>query len=168
MNHELIRLPLLFVILSVLQVFVFNHFQLFGCAMPMLYVFFVLTMKKGMAKWAKMVWAFTLGLLLDTFSNTPGVTAAALTLAALAQPYILDLFMIREAEDDIIPSMSSIGVKPFVNYTITLVTVFCITYYTLEMFSFFNMQQWLKCVIGSIILTVALILAIDTLKRKKS
>ena len=86
MNHDLFRLPLLFIILCAVQVFVLNHCQLFGCAMPMLYVYFVISMKKGMAKWAMMVWAFALGLLLDTFSNTPGVTAATMTLAAMVQP----------------------------------------------------------------------------------
>ena len=163
MNYELIRLPLLFVTLLALQVFVLNHFQLFGCAMPMFYIYFVITMKKGMAKWAKMIWAFSLGLLLDTFSNTPGVTAAAMT-----QPYLLDLFMIREGEDDLIPSMSTIGTKPFINYTLVLVTIFCTTYYTLEMFSFVNILQWLACVIGSSIITILLILAFDSLKRKKN
>ncbi len=168
MNYELIRLPLLFVILGALQVFVFNHLQLFGCAMPMIYVYFVLTMKKGMAKWAKMVWAFAFGLLLDTFSNTPGVTAGSMTLIAMAQPYLLDLFMIREGEDDMIPSMSTIGTNPFVKYTLVMVTIFCTVYYTLEMFSFLNILLWLECVVGSTILTVALVLAIDSLKRKKN
>ena len=168
MNYELIRLPLLFVTLLALQVFVLNHFQLFGCAMPMFYIYFVITMKNGMAKWAKMIWAFSLGLLLDTFSNTPGVTAAAMTLAAMTQPYLLDLFMIREGEDDLIPSMSTIGTKPFINYTLVLVTIFCTTYYTLEMFSFVNILQWLACVIGSSIITILLILAFDSLKRKKN
>ena len=71
MNYDFLRLPLLFIILCIIQVFVFNHIQLFGCASPLLYVYFVLTMKKGMAKWGMMTWAFALGLLLDTFSNTP-------------------------------------------------------------------------------------------------
>ena len=168
MNYELIQLPLLFVILWALQVFVFNHLQLFGCAMPMFYIYFVIIMKKGMAKWAKMVWAFALGLLLDTFSNTPGVTAAAMTLAAMVQPYMLDLFMIREGEDDITPSMSTIGMKPFVNYTLVMVTIFCTTYYTLEMFSFLNLLQWLECVVGSSIITILLILAVDSMKNKKN
>ena len=167
MNHDLFRLPLLFIILCAVQVFVLNHCQLFGCAMPMLYVYFVISMKKGMAKWAMMVWAFALGLLLDTFSNTPGVTAATMTLSAMVQPYLLDLFITREGGDDLIPSKSTIGTKPFINYTIVMVTLFCTVFYTLEMLNFLNGLKWLECVLGSMALTVALILALDSLIYKK-
>ncbi len=168
MNHDLFRLPLLFIILCVLQVFVLNHCQLFGCAMPMLYVYFVISMKKGMAKWAMMVWAFALGLLLDTFSNTPGVNAATMTLSAMVQPYLLDLFITREGDEELIPSMSTIGTKPFINYTIVMVTLFCVVFFTLEMLNFLNGLKWLECVVGSTILTVALILAVDRLIHKKA
>lgn len=168
MNHDLFRLPLLFIILCVLQVFVLNHCQLFGCAMPMLYVYFVISMKKGMAKWAMMVWAFALGLLLDTFSNTPGVNAATMTLSAMVQPYLLDLFITREGDEELIPSMSTIGTKPFINYTIVMVTLFCMVFFTLEMLNFLNGLKWLECVVGSTILTVALILAVDRLIHKKA
>ena len=166
MNFDFIRLPLSFVVLCALQVFIFNHIQLFGCAMPLFYVWFVINMKKGFPKWASMCWAFALGITLDIFSNTPGVAAAAMTAAAMAQPYLLDLFMTRESDDQIIPSASTIGKKPFTNYTIVIVTSYCALYYTFEMFSFMNGLKWLECVIGSAILTIALILAFDRLRNR--
>ena len=167
MKYDFLRLPLLFIILCVIQVFVFNHIQLFGCALPLIYVYFVLTMKKGMAKWGMMTWAFALGLLLDTFSNTPGVTAASMTLAAMVQPYLLDLFITREGDNEITPSMSTIGIKPFINYSLVLTGGYCVVFFTLEMFSFLNWTRWLECVVGSTLLTLALVLAIDRLKLKK-
>lgn len=168
MNFDFLRLPFLFIILCLAQVFVFNHVQLFGCASPLLYVYFVLTMKKGMAKWVIMTWAFALGLVLDTFSNTPGVAAASMTAAAMAQPYLLDLFITREGDTDLTPSMSSIGIKPFVNYSLVLVGGYCVVFFTLEMFSFLNWMRWLECVVGSTLLTLALVLALDRLKYKKT
>ena len=71
MNYDFLRLPLLFLVLTLAQVFVLNHVQLFGVAIPMPYIFFVLTMKRGMAKWAMLTWAFTMGIVIDTFSETP-------------------------------------------------------------------------------------------------
>lgn len=168
MNYDFFRLPLLFIILCILQVFVFNHIQLFGCASPLLYVYFVLTMKKGTAKWGMMTWAFALGLLLDTFSNTPGVTAASMTLAAMAQPYLLDLFITREGDSELTPSMSTIGIKPFFNFSLVMVGGYCVVYFTLEMFSFLNWGRWLECVLGSTLVTLALVLAIDRLKNKNN
>ena len=38
-------------------------------------------------------------------------------------------------------------------------------FFTLEMFSFFNFLKWLECVLGSTVLTVALIMAVDSLRR---
>ncbi|MBO4850297.1 MAG: rod shape-determining protein MreD [Prevotella sp.] len=167
MNHDFLRLSLLFILLTLAQVFILNHVQLFGIAIPMPYIFFVITMKKGMAKWAMITWAFAMGIVLDTFANTPGVTAASLTMAAMAQPYVLDLFMTREGDGDLVPSVSTIGAKPFVNYATVLTGGFCIAYFTLEMFSFLNYLRWLECVVASTLLTVALVVAIDSLKRKK-
>jgi len=164
MNFDFIRLPFMFVVLCAVQVFIFNHIQLFGCAMPLFYVWFIVTMKKGYPKWAIMVWAFVMGITLDIFTNTPGVTAASLTAAGMAQPYLLDLFMTRDTDDQIIPSASTIGKKPYANYTIVLVFSYCALYYTLEMFSFMNGLKWLECVVGSAVLTIALVLTFDRLR----
>ena len=167
MNFDIIRQPVLFLVLCVAQVFILNHIQLFGCAMPLLYVFFGMSMKKGMAKWSMMVWAFVMGILLDIFANTPGVTAASMTAIAMAQPYVLNLFVSREVEENFIPSMMVMGWKSYTSYTVAMTLGFCIIYFTLEMMSFFNFGKWLGCVIGSAILTAALIVAVDRLVHRK-
>ena len=128
MSNDFIRLPILFITLCVLQVFVFNHIHLFGCIMPLTYIYFI---------------------------------------AAMAHPYLLDLFISREGEDRFIASMSTLGTKPFVNFVIVLVGGYCTIFYSLEMFNFFNMLQWIECVVGSTILTTALILAVDRLLHRK-
>ncbi len=161
MNNDVIRLPLMMVVLCAIQVFVLNHCQLFGCAMPLFYVWLVVSMRKSTPRWVIMVLAFVLGLALGTFDNMPGVAAAAMTAAAMAQPKLLELFISREGDEAFIPSMKTLGVKPFVNYTIVLVGGYCVLFFTLEMFSFFNMLHWLECVVGSTVVTVALILAAD-------
>ena len=165
MNNDVVRLPLLFAALCALQVFVLNHVQLFGFAMPLFYVYFVVVMRKGMARWAMLTWAFVMGLTLDVFANTPGVTAASLTLAAMAQPHLLSLFITRESDVDFVPSKAALGRKPFFNYVAVLVTAYCVVFFTLEMFSFFNILRWIACVLGSAVLTVALIMAADTLRK---
>jgi rod shape-determining protein MreD len=167
MNNDLIRIPLLFIAICAIQVFVLNHCQLFGCALPMLYLWFVLTMRKGMPRWLSLMLAFAMGLTLDMFSNTPGVTAAAMTAAAMAQPYLLELFISREGEESFIPSSETLGTRSFINYTIVLVTAFCVVYYTLEMLTLANGWKWLSCVLGSATVTVALLLAIDRLTHRK-
>ncbi len=167
MNFDIIRQPVIFLVLCVAQVFILNHIHLFGCAMPLLYVFFVVSMKKGTPRWVMMVWAFVMGLILDIFANTPGVTAASLTVMAMAQPYLLNLFASREKEESFIPSVAVMGFKSYTYYTVAIVLGFCLIYFTLEMMSFFNIKTWIECVIGSAILTIVLILAVDRLVHKK-
>lgn len=167
MNNDVIRIPLLFIAICAIQVFVLNHCLLFGCALPMFYLWFVLTMRKGMPRWLILMLSFAMGLTLDMFSNTPGVTAAAMTAAAMAQPYLLELFISRESDESFIPSSETLGTRSFVNYTIVLVTAYCLVFYTLEMLTLANGWKWLSCVTGSTIFTVVLLLATDRLTHRK-
>ena len=167
MNNDVIRIPLLFIAICAIQVFVLNHCLLFGCALPMFYLWFVLTMRKGMPRWLILMLSFAMGLTLDMFSITPGVTAAAMTAAAMAQPYLLEVFISRESDEAFIPSSETLGTRSFVNYTIVLVTAYCLVFYTLEMLTLANGWKWLSCVAGSTVFTVVLLLAIDRLTHRK-
>ena len=51
---------------------------------------------RNFPKWGILLWCFALGLCVDIFSNTPGVAAAAMTLTAAIQPYVLNLFTQRD------------------------------------------------------------------------
>lgn len=167
MNLNIIRNIAFFIILLVVQVLVLNHIRLFGCATPLIYTYFVLPMQRNQAKWATLVWCFALGLAVDTFSNTPGVAAASMTLAALVQPYLLELFVPRDSADDLTPSFRTLGVSKYVSYTIILVLLACLSFFTLEAFNLYNWMQWLMSIVGSTALTVVLILVIENVRNRK-
>ena len=90
-----------------------------------------------------------------------------LTMAAMAQPYLLDLFITREGDGELVPSASTIGIKPFFNYATMLTGGYCVVFFSLEMFSFLNYLRWVECVVGSTLVTVARVMAMDSLRRKK-
>ena len=73
MNLDWVKTLSFFIVLLLVQVLVFNHIHLFGYATPLLYVYFVLSARRGFPKWALLLWAFLLGLSVDVFSNTPGL-----------------------------------------------------------------------------------------------
>lgn len=56
-----------FVILLLVQVLVFNHVHLFGCAIPLVYLYCALDFRRGYPKWAILLWCFAMGLAIDTF-----------------------------------------------------------------------------------------------------
>ena len=51
-------------------------------------------------------------------------------------------------------------------YIIALVLLYCLVFYTLEMFNFFNFVLWAMCVLGSAAITLALIFTFEVANRK--
>ena len=96
MAIELLNRLIMFVALWLAQVLILNRIHLFDVATPLLYVFFVITFRRSSPKWQILLWCFALGLLIDVFSNTPGLAAGTMTLMAVVQPYLLELFVPRD------------------------------------------------------------------------
>ena len=147
MNVDLLRRGALFVILCLAQVLVLNHIHLFSCATPLLYVYFIISIRRHYPRWGLLLWGFCMGLLLDTFSNTPGVTAASLTLLSFVQP-----------------SIATLGVSKYTWYSFFSILLFCVVFFSLEQFSFFDPIQWLLNVGGSTLLTFLLVFVIDNVR----
>lgn len=166
MKIEIIWHLATFIILCLVQVLVLNHIDLFGCATPLLYVYFILMFRRDFPKWAVLLWSFLLGLCIDMFSNTPGMAASSCTIVGLLQPYVLNLFLTRDSEDDLKPSMTSLGVGKYLWYMLILVLLYNVLFYTTETFSFFNWQQWLMDIGGSTAITFLTIAAIENLRRR--
>ena len=55
----------LFIVLLLAQVLVLNHIHLFGYAVPLLYIYFVISFRRNYPRWAILVWSFLLGLGVD-------------------------------------------------------------------------------------------------------
>lgn len=166
MNIDFLKRLLLFLGLLLAQVLVLNHVHLFDVATPLLYIYFVVSFKRGYPKWAILVWSFLLGLCIDVFSNTPGVAAASMTLAAALQPYVLELFIQRDNDDDVVPSVYTLGVGKYTLYALILTFVYCLAFFTVETFSFFNWLQWILSVSSSTALTLLLVVVVDNLRRE--
>ena len=92
MSLNFLRNIVFIIVLLLAQTLLLNHISVFGCATPLLYVYFALTVQRGEAKWATLLWCFFMGLLVDIFTNTPGVAAASMTLVGFLQPYVVELF----------------------------------------------------------------------------
>lgn len=158
------RLAML-VVLSLAQALVFNHIRLFGCAMPLLYVYFVIAIPRGYPRWATLLWSFTLGLTVDLLSNTPGAAAGALTFVGLLQPYLVELFLPREAAPNLKVSVAGMGRMKFLVLAAILTFIHCLAFYSLEMFSFVDWRLWALCVAGSVVLTLVLLMALESVRK---
>ena len=166
MNIESLREALIFVVLLLVQVLVFNHVHLFNCATPLLYIYVALLLPRNTPRWVALISCFVMGFLVDIFSNTPGVSMASLTFLGLIQPLVLKLFLQHDSADDMKPSMRTLGIGRFVYYTILMVFVYCLLFFTLETFNFFNWIQWLESIVGSSIITIILILTLANFRSR--
>ena len=165
MSIDFLKRLLLFFGLLLAQVLVLNHVHLFGVAIPLLYVYFVLSFPRDYPRNGALVWSFLLGLFIDIFSNTPGVAAFSMTLVAVLQPYVLRLFIQRDNDDNIQPSIFALGINKYTLYALILIFVYCLTFFTMETFTFFNFGKWFLSVVGSTTLTLFMVVVIDNLRK---
>jgi rod shape-determining protein MreD len=166
MAIDVLKRCALFLTLVLAQALVFGRIQLFGCAIPLIYTYFVITFRRNLPHWASLLSSFCMGLTIDMFSNTPGMASASLTLIGALQPYLLELFLPRDAEENIKSSAATLGWPKFSTFTIILVFIYCLVFFSIEALSFFNWLLWLESVVGSAVLTIALILTLDSLRKK--
>ena len=166
MVTDTFRRLLFFAVLCLAHALVLGHIHLFGCATPLLYVYIVLLFPRDYPRWAILLWSFAMGVVIDIFSDTPGVASASLTLVGAVQPQFFGLFVQRDSPDSMRPSMRAVGAGKFAFYVFALTLFYCTVFFSLEMFSFFNWLHWLECVGGSTVLTFVLILTLESARRK--
>ena len=129
-----------FVILMLLQVFVFNYVQWFHFLNPSVYLLFLILLPLEIPKSWQYILAFTTGFIVDAFLNTFGIQAFACVLMVFLRPHIIFIFNgLKHLGKGVIPAP---GVKDFawiLGYTLLLVFVHQITVTILEVFQW---AQW--------------------------
>lgn len=159
--EDLLRRLIWFVLLVLIQVLVLNHIHLFNYATPLLFVYFLMRFPFGYPRWGVLLWGFTMGVILDMFANTPGVTSSSMTLMALITPYIMRLFVAKEDYIADAPSLKSLGVESYYKYLGTFLLVYNILFYTFEIFNLHNFGDWLLRVICSTLITMVFVLIVE-------
>lgn len=166
MNLDLLKGILLSLVLCLAQAMVFNRIHLLGVATPLVFVYLIIGTRRGTPRWAILVWAFLMGLLIDMFANTPGVTAASLTLIAFVHPMLLELFVAREAADNLKPTIHTLGFARYCYFTAMLLLLYTLVFFSLELFTYFDWLYWLECVGGSFALSYVLFLVFESFRRR--
>ncbi|MCQ2222543.1 MAG: rod shape-determining protein MreD [Bacteroidaceae bacterium] len=126
-------------ILLAVQVLLMNHIHFFGYGTPLVYVALLLYMPSSWGRIASLVWGFVLGFLVDVFSNTPGMSAGSMTVAAFFQPLLLKAFLPKDALEDMTPNYHTMGVWNHLRYLTLILILHHITYFLLQSFSFYNL-----------------------------
>ena len=164
---RLVNRLVMFVVLLVVQVLVLNHVWLLNVATPLLYVYFAITFPRNTEKGEVLGWCFFLGLLIDIFSNTPGLAAGTLTLIGMTQTYLVEFFIPRDSVENLEVSAATLGWGKFSMLSGILTLIYCLLFFILEAFNFFDWQLWILRAVFSTVLTLLLMLAIESVRSRK-
>jgi len=113
-----------FILFILVQVFVLHQVPtLHKFITPYLYYLFIIWLPFNMGRSALMLVAFLFGLSLDYFLKTPGLHAAACVLVAYVRPFLINMLIRQEGDEQnyASPSITSMGWAPY------FMTVFILT-----------------------------------------
>lgn len=158
-----------FLILVLIQVFIFNNIHLTSYGViPVVYILYIILLPFETPNWIVLLLAFFLGFSIDVFSNTLGINAASSVLIAFVRPLVLNYLSPRTGyETGSFPRAYYQGLKWFLKYSTSLVLIHQISYYLFESFGFDNFWIILyKVFIASLISLILIIISQYTVFRK--
>lgn len=155
-----------FILLVLTQVLVLNNIQFLGFINPYIYILFILSLPVLTPRWFSLILAFALGLTIDMFLNTMGMHTFAAVLIAFLRNGVIKLFTSLEEGNNPTPSFHSFGVGAYIKYVVLLVFIQHFTLFYLEAFTFTHFWFTLLKIILSSVVTILLILGIQSIKTK--
>jgi len=168
MINSIIRYGLIFIMLLLLQVLVFNNIQFSGYVNPYVYLMFILLLPFEIPVWLLLLISFFTGLTVDVFAGTPGIHTSATVLAGFARPLVLRIIAPRDGyESGGEPSMYVYGFRWFLIYTALIVVVHHIALFYLEVFKLADFFRTFARVLLSSLFSIIFILLLEYMRKGK-
>lgn len=170
MTRTNINLFLTTLLLIIAQAVVFNHICLWGYAVPLVFLYPLLKLPVTISReWAYTI-GFVIGLIIDIFSDTPGMNALSCTLLMVLRRPVFRLYVPRNEDlPNPYPSINSLGSFTYGKYVLTMTLIYCTILFFIEYPSVDHLPKTLLTIVASTLLTTLIILCIDslTLRREK-
>lgn len=166
-GKDVVRRLMQLAALLLLQVVVLNHIHLGMYAIPLVMVLFVVWAPLNTPPIRLMIASFFCGLILDMFSGTTGMSAAALTCAAFVQRPLLSAMVPKESMETTEPSYATMGKAKYPIYIFVLFFVHHIVFFVLEDFSFTDFPGMSMSCLTSLLVSYPLGLLLDYVRRKR-
>lgn len=164
MTHTIIRYFFLFIVCILLQALIFNKIILFHIAVPLVFIYFLIRLPIDIKLPFLFTLAFLLGIIIDIFSDTPGVNALACTLIAAIRKPIFFAYMDRDdVTSRLTPGVSTMGIVEYSKYLFTFVVIYSLLVFSIEYFSFADVKSIVILSAGSSIFTFIILLSADCL-----
>lgn len=162
MNKNTTFYIVLFLVLTLLQVLVFNNLVVFHTGVCFCFIYLILRLPLSLPlNWLYTI-AFLSGFAVDVFSDTPGVNSlSCLVLAALKRPVTFAYVQRDDKTKSATPTLSTMGWGAYSKYLLTLTAIFCLVYFTVEFMSLADLRQVLAMAGASTLFTFPVLLGTD-------
>jgi rod shape-determining protein MreD len=168
MINRILRFGLIFILLLLLQVLLFNNIQFSRYVNPYVYLMFILLLPFEIPAWLLLIISFFTGLIIDLFSGTPGMHTSATLLAGFVRPFVLRIISPRDGyESGADPSMIVYGFRWFLTYTAIIVVIHHTALFYLEVFRLTDFFRTLARVLLSSLFSVTFILLLEYIRKGK-
>mgnify|MGYP000866519074 CR=1 FL=1 len=162
MINSVLRYSLVFVLLVLLQVLLFNNIQFSGYVNPYVYLMFILLLPVEIPAWLLLILSFFTGMIIDFYTGSPGMHSSATVLAGFVRPFILRSNSPRDGyEPGAQPSMATYGFRWFLVYTVFMVLVHHTALFYLEVFRLADFFRTLLRVVMSSAFSATFILVLE-------
>jgi rod shape-determining protein MreD len=153
-----------FALLVFAQVMILNNIHLHGLFNPYIYPLFILMLPIEMPAWLVMILGFFSGLVIDLYSNSMGMHAAATTVMAFFRPYMINLLKPAagyQPEDK--ATISSMGFLWFITYASFLTFIHHVVFFMIETLSFHQFLFVISKILVSMLISLALMVIVQYL-----
>lgn len=161
MINNILRGLFFFVVFVLVQILILNNIHFLRIATPFLYLYFILKLPVGTSQAKVVFFSFLIGLVIDVFSNTPGMHAAACTLAGFIREPLIRFFMGKDLPEGIYPSYRTFGYGGFFRYVFSFVVIHHVALFLIESLTFFDPLFLALRIAASVLTTTLLICTIE-------
>ena len=165
MTSSIIPNIIRFILLTLLQALIFKEFA-FGWGgrvyfQTLIYPLFILLLPMNFPRWLIVLLAFTMGIILDIFYNSPGVHASAFVFTAFIREPILALLEPREGYSvNMSPTMQKMGSSWFFRYASIMMAIHLFFYFSVDAFTFVYIFDIFLKTLFSYIISIAFIMMV--------
>lgn len=152
-----------FFMLVLAQAVIFNNIVLFNVAMPLVFIYFIVSLPITLGTNLSLTIGFLTGLAVDIFSDTQGLNSLSCTLLTFIRKPVFH-FYVQKDEDlgGARPSLRTMGSVAYLKYLFSMTLIYCLLVFGFEAFSFFNIGNLILRVVCSTAFTFVVIYALDS------
>jgi len=144
------------------QIVVFNNLGISAYVIPFIYPVIIISFARTVNKSLVLLLGFSIGLIIDLFSNTGGAHTMGLTVMAFLQPHLLaSMGPSDSSAEKNQASIYSLGLKNYLVFAMILLFVHHFVVFTIEVFSFSNFNLTLLRVVFSTIASLILLMLLQ-------